>query len=154
LVGHSILLISLWVVGNPNPNGADPYPNLQAAPDTFEIHLRDPGSAGALLPIQILADGLNSVNYSLVSLERDGEAVAVFQIHGIIAVLNRSKPGSRLFRVELNEGGIDFRADRIVPSQNNILVLTDGQVTGIISQNQVKAVVDLEAVIGSPPGGG
>ena len=146
-----ILLVSFLAAFASRPLAAAPIDEALMAPDTFEIYVQSTGGGGSQVPIRILADELNAVNYGLISLERDGDAVAVFQIHQVIAVLNRTRPGNRTFRIELNEGGIDFRADKIMPSQGNtILVLVDGEVTGMISNNRMMAVVDLDAVVGGP----
>jgi hypothetical protein len=153
--GFAALLTLLFAWGAPSPSTVvDPVlQDRVSPPDTFEVYLQSRGHLSPMVPLRIAADELNTAAHSMVSLTANGRIVALFQSHQIVAILNRSRAGARSFRIELNQGEIDFTADRILPFQSNQVVLyVDDLVSGIVTTNQVRAVVDVDSVVGGGSG--
>lgn len=140
--------------------GSGPTESLEvsrraAVPDTFEVYYQARGP-GILGPSRVVADELDAVGYGMISLKSDGEIVAIFQTHQVVAVLNRTVSGERSFRIQLQQGQIDFSADRIIPSQSNmILLFSGGAVKGVVNTGQMQSIMDLQSVVGAGwPGAG
>ena len=130
----------------------------QTAPpvqDTFEITLlNQQAPVSPANVIRIEADHLEFVQCCLVVLRSGSTAVAVFQVHQVQLVVNRSAGGARAFEMIPHTGGnIEVRADRMMPHQNNVILFYTGdRIVGLASQNGAKMVIDKSAQIDGAEG--
>lgn len=111
-----------------------------AAADTFEIRMQNSPA------IRVVADALTYQPHRLVTLERDGDVVAVFQIHQLLYITNLTRGGSRTFELETNDGSSYLlEGDRLVPEQSGIIrVEGPGGLSGVISFNYLRYVMARE----------
>ena len=116
--------------------------------DSYEIRLAPHQGPAESMIITVDADQLEAAQCCLITLRRDGEAVAALQSHRIATIVNRSVQGEKLFQVIHQSGEIDrISADRMVPERNNGVVYfyVGGRLVGLASQNQSVMVVDESA---------
>lgn len=128
---------------------ATPLPTM--APDTFEVMLAQHGGPfPGRQVLRIEADDLDFVQWNMVVLRREGASVAVFQSHQVLVAINRTAGGERTYELIPQQGApVEFRADRMVPFQNNmVLFYTGDRIVGLATQNGAAVVLDKSARVG------
>lgn len=133
-------LMGIAVLAAALPTAMDAQAPQAAAVDTFEVRVQNSPA------LRIAADALTYQQHRMVTLERDGDVVAVFQIHQLVYVANLTRGGSRTFELEANDGSsYMLRGDRLVPEQTGIIrVEGPGGLSGIISFNSLRYVMARE----------
>lgn len=134
LAGTAVLALTLL------PTAMDAQAPRAAAADTFEIRVQNSPA------LRIAADALTYQQNRMVTLERDGDVVAVFQMHQLIYITNLTRGGSRTFELQANDGSsYMLRGDRLVPEQTGFIrVEGSGGLSGIISFNSLRYVIARE----------
>ncbi len=134
LAGTAVLALALL----PAALGAQAAP--EAAVDTFEVRVQNSPA------LRIAADALTYQQHRMVTLERDGDVVAVFQMHQLIYITNLTRGGSRTFELQANDGSsYMLKGDRLVPEQTGFIrVEGPGGLSGIISFNSLRYVMARE----------
>lgn len=119
------------------PTVLDAQAPQAAAADTFEIRVQNSPA------LRIAADALTYQQHRMVTLEREGDVVAVFQMHQLIYITNLTRGGSRTFELQANDGSsYMLRGDRLVPEQTGFIrVEGPGGLSGIISFNSLRYVM-------------
>lgn len=128
----------------------------QMPPDTFEIvfpaHGPRPVAAGEA--IRIAADALDVPPvYGLIELRRGPNVVAIFQMHQVMFLANRSVRGARTFTIHAADRTYTISADRMHAGQNNapIVFWVGDRPVGAVNPNSVSMVTDSASVL--EPGG-
>lgn len=134
LAGTAVLVLTLL------PTALDAQAPPAAAADTFEVRVQNSPA------LRIAADALTYQQHRMVTLERDGDVVAVFQMHQLIYITNLTRGGSRTFELQANDGSsYMLRGDRLVPEQTGFIrVEGPGGLTGVISFNSLRYVMARE----------
>lgn len=149
------LIATLILVLAPAATAALPAIELRMVSDTFEIHMRDMAVHNQFIRTLVDADELEiPTNHGLVVLKRAGSVVAVFPVHQLGLVVNRSLTGGRSFLIRGQGLTETVMADRISSSAPNLQAQTfwvGERVSGMAGPNAFQLIVDEGALI--RPGG-
>ncbi len=122
-------------------------PLVQAQLAHLSLHTFTVRVQGEEEPFELRADHLSRHANGMLTLEADGRIVAAFNQYQVLYVLREAQGAEREFEVKTHDGKVRrFRADHLRILDNGpVEVETGGEVTGLITNNNVRYVVAVDA---------